>query len=175
MRTIQKTVYKFSELSDSAKEKAIQNLSGVNVNFQWWEFIYSDAEEIGLKITGFDLDRNRHCKGKLIDSAYCIARTIVNQHGEKCNTYETAKKLISETNELVKKYSDGIKTDSVAEGNEYEFDKEADELEAEFTKDLLECYSIMLQKEYEYLTSENAIIETIEANEWEFYENGQRF
>jgi predicted transcriptional regulator len=31
----------------------------------------------------------------------------------------------------------------------------------------------MLQKEYEYLTSEEAIIETIEANEYEFTEKGE--
>jgi hypothetical protein len=33
----------------------------------------------------------------------------------------------------------------------------------------------MLRQEYEYLTSEGAIIETIEANEYEFTEEGRMF
>ncbi len=174
MRTIETKVYTFSELSEDAKEKAIQNLSDINVNYNWWEFTYSDAEEIGLKITGFNLDRNRHCTGKLIDDAYCVARSIVNLHGKDCGTYKLANELINGTNELVKKHSDGIKINSVAEGNEWEFDKEVEELEREFAKDLLECYSVMLQNEYEHLTSDEAIIETIEANGYEFTESGKR-
>ena len=45
-------------------------------------------------------------------------------------------------------------------------------LEEEYLHDLQKNYRIMLQKEYEYLTSEKHIIETIKMNEWEFTENG---
>ena len=48
-------------------------------------------------------------------------------------------------------------------------------LEAEFLKSILEDYSIILQKEYEYLTSREAVEETIEANDYHFTENGNLF
>jgi hypothetical protein len=173
MRTIEKTVYAFSELSETAKQKAVQNLSDINVDYQWWEFTYEDAKSIGLEITSFELYRK--CNGKLTDSAYCVASNIIGQHGEICQTYENAKNFISEWNALVIKHSDGVNTSKVSEENEEAFDIEADELEAEFLKSLLEDYSIILQKEYEHLTSEEVIIETIEANGYEFYENGTKF
>ena len=174
MRTIKTKVYQFHELSEEAKKQAINSLLDINVDNNWWECIYDDAKEIGLKITGFDLDRNKHCTGKLTITAWESSDNIMSEHGEICETYKLAKNFIYEWDELVKKHSDGIKTDKVSEENEWEFDKDADELEAEFLRDLLEEYSSILQKEYEYLTSENSIIETIEANGYEFTEEGRQ-
>jgi hypothetical protein len=175
MRTIETKVYHFSELSEEAKEKAIQAYFDINVSHEWWEFIFMDAEQIGLKITGFDLDRNKHCTGKLIHSASEVSNLILKNHGETCETYKLAENFISEWDYLVEKFSDGIDKTRVSEENEWEFDNEADELEAEFLKDLLEEYASILQKAYEYLTSEEAIQETIEANGYEFTEAGKIF
>jgi hypothetical protein len=50
---------------------------------------------------------------------------------------------------------------------------DTEDIDANFLRSLLEDYRIMLQKEYEYLTSEETIIETIEANEYEFTEKGE--
>ena len=40
MKTIETVVYDFDELSDEAKQKAINNLSDINVDYGWWEFQY---------------------------------------------------------------------------------------------------------------------------------------
>ena len=173
MRTIKTKVYTFEELSEEAKEKVIENLYTINVDFDWWMFTYEDAERAGLKITSFDLDRNRHAEGDFLDTAWICADKITKEHGENCETYKTAKEFLNSWNVLVEKYSDGIKTDIVKEENEGEFDREADELENEFLNSIVEDYSMMLQKEYEYQMSDEAIIETIEANEYEFTENGK--
>jgi len=53
-------------------------------------------------------------------------------------------------------------------------DEKLDELGEEFTKAILEEYLSMLKKEYEYLTSDEAVKEMIEANEYEFTEKGKR-
>lgn len=87
--------------------------------------------------------------------------------------YKTAQSFLTEWDNLVAKYSDGINTDRVSEDNENEFDNDADELESEYFNLLLEDYRIMLNKEYEYLTSDEVIKETIEANEYEFTEDGK--
>ena len=68
--------------------------------------------------------------------------------------------------------SDGVNTDIVAEDNEYDFDNDCGELDAEFTKSIFEDYRILLQKECEYLNSDEAIIETIEANDYYFTKDG---
>jgi len=172
MRIKETKVYQFSELSDEAKEVAIENLADINVDYGWWDCTYEDAARIKLRITEFDLDRNRHCAGEFIEDAKDVASAILNQHGNKCETYQTARGYLDERAELVKKYSDGKELDVVAEDNEWDFDNDCDELNAEFFRSILEDYSIILQKEYEYLTSEEAIIETIEANEYEFTEDG---
>lgn len=173
MKTISVNLYELSELSDKAKQKAISNLSDINVSHDWWDCTYDDAENIGLKITSFDLDRNRGAKGKFITSGSEVAEKIMQEHGESCETFKTAEQFLSDWANLVIKYSDGKNMDRVAEGNEYDFDNEADDLEAEFLNSLLEDYSIMLQKESEYLQSDAAIIETINANDYVFYSDGE--
>ena len=45
--------------------------------------------------------------------------------------------------------------------------------EDDFLQSLCEDYRIILRNEYEYLTSEEAIIETIESNEYYFTEDGK--
>lgn len=172
MRTVTKNIYEFSELSEPAKQKAVQNHSDINTNDSWWDSIYSDAKEIGLKIESFDLDRSRHATGELINSHLEVISAIKENHGDVCDTYKLAIEYDRKWIELVSKHSDGTTLDKVTEEQESDFDQEADELEFEFEKELLECYSIILQKEYEYLYSEEAIIETIEANEYEFDEQG---
>jgi len=173
MKTVSINTYKFSELSDEAKQAAIENLYDINVSYDWWENVYYDAKQVGIKITGFDLDRNKHCTGELIESMTECCRLIIANHGEICNTAVTAANYLETYDKLVEKYSDGITLDIVAEDNTWEFDQEADELEEEFLKDILEDYANMLQDEYEYATSEEAIIETIEANDYDFTQDGK--
>lgn len=162
-------LYEFSELSEEAKQKAIENLYDCNVNYDWWESVYEDANNIGLKITGFDLDRGSYCKGDFNLSANEVAQNIFNNHGEQCETYKTATKFMDEWQPVFDEYMD--ENSPNYESSESE-DKLTD-LEDDFLKSLLEDYRIMLTKEYEYLTSKEAIIETIESNEWTFTENGK--
>jgi len=75
--------------------------------------------------------------------------------------------------DLVKSYSNGIDINTVTEENEDDFDDDCDDLDADFLKSLLEDYRIILSKEYDYLTGEEAIKETIQANEYEFTEGGK--
>lgn len=174
-RTIRTKVYKFNELSESAKNKVIEKFYDINVGHDWWSDVYYDAAQIGLKIKGFDIDRGNYCKGEFLISGCEVAEKIKLNHGEKCETYKTALDFLSDWQKLVEKHSDGISKDKVSEDNEYEFDQEADELEKDFLKSLCEDYRIILSNEYEYLTSEEAIIETIKANEYEFTSDGRQF
>jgi hypothetical protein len=49
------------------------------------------------------------------------------------------------------------------------------ELDNEFKKSIEEDYRRLLSKEYDYLTSAEAIKETIEANDYEFLSTGKMY
>lgn len=153
MRIKETKVYLFDELSDDAKEKAIEKLYDINVNHEWWEFTFEDAKTVGVKITEFELDRGSYCRGN-IDDAVDTARAILKEHGDTCETWQTAKDF----------------HDTVAKDGEDTENFES--LCSEFKYSLLEDYRIILQKEYEHLISEDMIIETIKINEYEFTEDG---
>jgi hypothetical protein len=173
MKTIEIKVYWFGELPEEAKRKAVENMYDINVNYDWWDCIYEDADQICCKINGFDIGRGQYCELETKYGFKDTATEILKNHGEMCETYKIAVEFFEEYDSLVKKYSDG--GDTVTEENEYDFDQEADELESEYEKKLGEEYLSMLERDYEYRTSEEAIIETIEANEYEFTEDGKLF
>jgi hypothetical protein len=183
IETITRTLYTFDELSDSAKQKAIEKLSDINIDFEWWSSVYEDAQQVGIKITSFDLDRSRHACAN-IDNCLETAELILNTHGDCCETYKTAKTFLDKIQPLIDKLE---KAEDIAErwSNHYTqlaynihdtvktLIDEIEELKDNFKKSIIEDFSIMLQNEYEYLTSEDAIVETIKSNEYEFIEDGE--
>ena len=161
-------IYEWAEMSEDHKDKAIEKLYDINVDYDWWDSVYDDAETIGLKIDEFDIDRGSYCKGKFTQSAEDVANAIFENHGKDCDTTETANQYIFELESLRDPYSDENRKNK-------DFDPEdidTSDIDDEFLRLLLEDYRIMLQHECEYLTSRESIIETIEANEYEFDENG---
>jgi len=168
---IKKTkVYKFNELPEDAKENALGKLYDININYDWWEFTYEDALQIGLKIDSFDIDRGSYCNGKFTESAESTADLIKANHGIDCETYKTAESYLKERDNIV----DTAERDEDGELiSEYDLDNKLNDIDAEFLKSILEDYLIILRKEYEYQTSEEAIIDTIEANDYEFTIEGK--
>jgi hypothetical protein len=92
MRTIRKEfpVYKFHELPEDVKDKAIDALYDINVDHEWWEYVYQDASDIGVEIKEFDIDRGHYCKIRFKGYADEIADAILRSHGNTCETYKTA-------------------------------------------------------------------------------------
>lgn len=155
VETTTRTLYKFSELSEKAKDNAVSRLYDLNVNHEWWEFTYEDAKTLGLKITEFDLDRGSYCKLHFELSPLNVASKIIAEHGDKSGTYLAAKDYLITTR--------GLDDDS----------EEHDTQSRAFRQALSEEYLSILRNEYEYLTSRESIIESIEANEYEFTEDGK--
>lgn len=175
MRTETINIYKFDELSEAAQQKAIENLHDINVDHEWWDCTYDDAMNIGIKITSFDLGRAHSITGELQHSLNESCDLILKNHGEDCKTTAIAKRYLAQWSDLVEQYSDGVNKDTVLEENEQEFDDYADEMEHEFRADILWEYFNILEREYEYLTSEEGIKETIKSNEYEFTESGEMY
>ncbi len=162
MKTIQTQVYTFDELNDEAKEKARDWYREHAMDYEWWESTYEDAATIGLKITSFNLDRTRHAKGELTTHPEIAANNILVNHGKDCDTYKLAAAFLKAQNE------------NKAKDEDEESQRQA-ELAEQFERDLLEEYSVMLQRESEYLVSDEAVDDTILANEYTFTKDGRRF
>ena len=153
--TIIRTLYTIDELPEDVKQRAIENLSDINVDYKWWDCIIDDAEEIGLKIKEFDIDRGSYVKGEFINNPETVANKIITNHGEVCDTHQTALTYLSDIK--------NVNPES----------EEREELDNEFLYSLCEDYRITLKKDYEYRCSEEAILETIKANSYEFTEYGE--
>jgi hypothetical protein len=146
--------YKYNELGPTAQEVARDWYRQGALDYDWWDSVYDDAERIGLKITGFDLGRRQECSGRFETSARGVAQAIVKEHGEGTDTRKLAEAFLSETTEDADTYGEDVEA---------------------FHRDLLRCYWSILDREADYLTSDECIAENIEANEYDFDVNGNRF
>ena len=162
MRTVEIKVYKFNELSDTAKEKAMDwYRDGEDYRFVWTDII-EDARNIGLKIES--LDDHRPNEGDFILAANEVAANIFRDHGKQCETYKTATKFMEEWEPVFATYME------TEEGEDKLMD-----IEADFLKSLLEDYRIMYNQNIDYQNSDEAVIESINANEYEFTADGKFF
>jgi hypothetical protein len=162
------TTYSFNELSQDAQQTAISDLNDINVDHGWWYSIYEDAETIGVKITSFDIDRGSYCNMEFIDSFGEVAENIKSEHGENCETFKTAVKYLTDYDKLV------TEQEQFGEDSE-QLEEEIEALDNAFKRSIEEDYRILLSKEYDYLTSDEAIKETIEANDYEFLSTGKMY
>ena len=164
MRTETRELFTISELSDSAREKAITDHRYWNTeDSDWWDGVYEDAARIGLKITSFDLGRRSSCEGYFTESGADVARAILAEHGPDCETVTDAENFLKALAAL-----------PLEDGEDCPSDDDLEECEKEFLHDLLESYRIMLEHECEYLESDEAVAESLEANGVEFLEDGGR-
>lgn len=162
-------VYKFNELSEEAQDKTLSDLANFETDREWWDTTLDcDANDIGLKIDTFDIDRGNSIKGSFLASAEETAHKIKETHGDVCDTYKTATQYLKDRDEAV----DTCPRDENGDMDEYECDKRLDELDTEFLRAILEDYLVILRHEYENITSREYLLDLIEANEWEFTENG---
>ena len=163
------TVYTFAELSETAKSKVLNDLYDINVDYDWWRYTYDVAENVGIKITGFDIDCGSYCKGDLLLSCEEVCANIIRDHGDTCETYKTAQTFLAEKERIL----NAAETDENGDFTDSDTEDKLIENETDFTQSILEDYRIMLSHEYDYLTSKAAIIETIEANNYTFTESGK--
>lgn len=173
MKTIEINLYKFDELTPEAQNVAIVKNYDINFRFDWWDVISEHAKECGLNLKSFDIGRGNYCRLEFIYCADETAEKILKNIGEQSDLFRLATDYKKEVSDLVTKYSDGVNTDIVAEDNQYEFDKEVADIEDEFLTELEKEYLSMLIAEDEYLSSDEAIKETLLINEYDFTEDGE--
>lgn len=217
MRTevITREIFSFNELSDEAKEKAIDSLRDINTGHDWWRHTYDTFSELagmcnisGFKIEGFDLDRAQSIalSGSIdYNSLQALAKQPIKEDGykvlEELQTFAKSalvKKLCPAIRTAIATtYAHGYRFEAYAsfertrygctddtrietvtnyEGTSELMIRQTEQC-AEACSDFLEEFKNrafkMLSDEFEYLYSDEAVKEAIEANGYEFTEDGE--
>ena len=175
MRTITTTttLYHYDELSDDAKEAVLDRLYDINIDHYWWDPTYEDAERVGIIITAFDLSPDEIDAS--IPDPYDTCRLILRDHGKGCDTHVTARQQLREyVHAEWRWYKENRTTTEDLRPSEFRnyYEDEYLAWSEETAHALREDYLAILRAEYEYLTSEEAIVDTINANEYEFTKDG---
>jgi hypothetical protein len=163
MRIIEIKAFQFEELDSQTKEKVIENNRVINVDTDFWYQCELDnfKHELKIKVNEFDIYRREI--NITIEDSFETAQGIVNFFGKESSIVKTAKIFLKDRISVYKSYED----------DGYELDIQLEYLKEEFRKEIAEEILSMLTSQYEYEISDDAIKETILANEYEFQEDGE--
>ena len=162
MKTIEIKVYKFEELDKQTREKVIDNYRFINVEDTfWYDFIKDDFNRLGLEIQEFDLGRRNYAK-IYIDNFEDTSKNIIEEFGDSVLIKQTAKNYINEYEKIQANFK-------VDEDIEREVELLDEQYEKEYSEDILSY----LRSNYDWETSDEAIYQTIEANDYDFTTEGK--
>jgi len=194
MKTITKKykVYNFNELNEAAKEKAIENNRDINVDYEWFDgeedYFKEDMDKLGFQVdkiyfTGFYSQGDGACfEGQIKVYDYLKYNKKLSKFK---NLGKTAKEedltvTIKHSGHYCHENSMDFEDDSyylskeLTEKQIKELDQVIEEIKTLSKQQAIKLYA-NLEKQYEYLTSSKAIIETIELNDYTFLEDGTQF
>ena len=180
MREMNVTVYSFDELSEEAQERALNELRPVDIEPYWYEdtfdTIRTAGKLLGLDIGDIHFDTYLYCT---FDASYEYARGAVkavrNEFPRMTDLHDVARKL----QDLQKRHFYSLSC-AVTKGrttNRYSCFRFGEDYECEDLGDIIDDFAhwarIQLRDDAEYRMSDEAVKEMIEANEYEFTEDGE--
>lgn len=195
MRTETMEIYKFEELDKNIQQKVIEKNYDINVNYyDWWDSTQEDFYRI-LDILGYyDIKSyfsGFHSQG---DGASFQANWNYNKNMMKLikeyapldyelqdiakiltdlsrrNFYKLSAKII-QTGYYCHEFT--MYVDYVEKFNGTEPTQDSEDIFKECSRRLARWYYSQLNNDYDFLTSEDSIVDTIIANEYEFYADGE--
>lgn len=194
MRTIKKTVFTYDELSEKAKKKARDWWREGGMDYEWWDCIYDDAKFIG-SLVGIEIDdiyfsgfssqgdgasftgTYRYVKGgsKALKAEAPTDKELHRiadqlQAVQRQNFYRLYASVSHRGRYL---HSGYMSIDVKDTENCYRDLSGADEDITQLLRDFADWIYSQLNDEYDYLTSDEAVEESILANEYEFSEEGE--
>lgn len=180
MKTKTITLYSFDELSEKAQQKAIKELYDINVDHKWYDSTFdqlkSELSERGfdnaeIHFSGFWSQGDGACFDADISlEKFCSDKRILAIAKEYCHFHIAKNSFANHYSHQRTRY---VEYNAVGKAN---IDNALSELSKVIESQRLslshEIYRA-LEKEYDHLTSKEAIIETINANEWTFTKDGK--
>ena len=198
MRTETVALYQFRELDDDAKTAALNNLRDINVDYpDWHESTTDDAKRMGA-ILGMDITDIYFSgfwsqgDGACFEGTYNYAKGAAKAIRAEAPQDKELHRIADELQALQRRYFYSL-TASVKQRGRYshemctdirvyretkyslvgDVDAQIDESLTDSLRDFMRWIYRQLECEYEYLTSEEAVKQSIEANEYEFTANGE--
>ncbi|MCK5605077.1 antitoxin of toxin-antitoxin stability system [Candidatus Pacearchaeota archaeon] len=199
--TVKTEVFKFDELAEEAQETAIERYREGNLNYDWWDF--EDATQaaacMGIEIeniyfSGFSSQGDGAC----FEGSYSYQKGGVKAIKDYAPQDEKLHQIAQDLQDIQKTcfyglyatvkqsghYSHEYCTDinvcerrTLRDGSEY--DESASIADHENIEEVLRSFMRWIYKqleaEYDYLQSDEAIKETIEANDYEFTAEGKLY
>ena len=188
METRTYNVYELDELTPELKEKVIENYRDIHTGYGWYQFILEEWTE-KLEALGYEnIDINFNGFGSQGDGASFTAKSMDLDKWLKVHKRTTHYKkllkdihnyglagLTGEVYRLTHHYYHENTCKASVDGDT-KYPELVDELTAEIESERYElCNQLYkdLQNEYEYLTSDEVILETLKANEYMFNDEGR--
>lgn len=197
MRIVETKVYKYEELSDSAKQRAREWYLEDGLGYDWWGFCYEDfcrvAEILGIEIscrqgrgaeiyfTGFYCQRS----GSSFVGTYRYAKGAVSKIKKYATQDEELHRIAYGLQAVQSRHfyklrasvesrrDDSIRVEVWHDDDPYRDIGDAEDDVRDLMNDFNDWMFKRLQDEYEYLTSDEVVEESIIANEYEFDEDGK--
>lgn len=196
MRTEEITIYTYDELTDKAKEKAREWYRSGSLDYDWWDSVYDDFLNI-CRIMGVDTSERdiqfsgfwSQGDGASFTGSYAYAKGSAKAIREHAPQDKELHGIVDELAALQRRYFYGIDASITRMGSRYvhshtmqveahtthhdrHLNDDDEQHLKELMRDLADWLYCQLEKEYEYLTSDEAVEESIRANEYEFTEDG---
>ena len=177
MKTETIQIYKFEELDEPIKEKVIEKNRDINTDYDWYdgdlEFISENLKEHGieadLKSVEFDIYRGEF-SFKVTD---INIKKFLEQNDKKLLATLLLNKKLN-VGEIYLNNENSLSVDTDEEYDEAILEGIQEQI-TDFLKDKRREYLKMVRESYDYLCSDEAIKETIEANEYDFLKDGSRW
>lgn len=196
MRTIETVVYTFDELSDDAKQKALDNNREINVDYsEWYDYVYDNFVE---NTTYFKVDRIYFSgfwsqgDGAMFEYSD-ITNELFHKAIDSLKISNWKKQFLKNNCTIYGKgrhrghyYHEKCCEHIIEVENQYRseypnIENFIDECEIEIIDFIIQEYESLartlykdLMAAYEDLTSDECVADTLIANEYEFLENGKR-
>lgn len=192
-------LFTFPELSETAKEAAIQKYSGT-ADSDWWDSVYEDAVAVA-ELIGIIINEDNKGKpeirfsgfwsqgdGASFTGSYAYRRDSVNLVSSYTGGDKVLVAIASQLSKIQRKHFYGLTAEiGTHPGNYYHshmmranvINSQGHELPDDVESDILEQMRAFadwvyrqLEHEYEYQNSEDAVAELAEVNDWLFNEEG---
>jgi hypothetical protein len=192
-KTIQVELFKFDELDDSAKEKARTWYREGGLDYEWWDCVFDDAKECA-KLIGISIDKiyfsgfSSQGDGACFEGRYSYrkgAAKLIRDHApQDTELHRIADELQTlQANHFYKlgaevkqrgRYSHEMSTEISTWNGDDDCDSDTEEALKELLRDYMRWIYRQLEKEYDYLNSDESVDESIRANEYSFDSDGRR-
>ncbi len=198
METRSYKVYEFDELSALGKEQAIEKFRENNLDYEWWDYIYEDAQEVGalmgitidkIYFSGFSCQGDGACfEGQYIHNTGSTKK-LKNHAPEDKGLHEISQALsiiqkpyfyqLEATVKHQGHYYHDLCTEINVTGSwehgDYTYGTDFQCAEIAITEALrgfMKWIYKRLESEHDYLQSDKAIEDTLKCNEYKFTEDG---